>query len=58
LEVLFLAQQMDYKIKEAAVNWKHVENSKIDLVKDSWKMLVNIFQIKSMHTMRVKSPGR
>jgi len=49
LEVLFLAQQMNYKIKEVAVNWTHVENSKINLVKDSWRMLVNIFQIRSRY---------
>ncbi len=50
LEVLFLAQRMDYKIKEVAVNWKHVENSKINLIKDSGKMLVNIFQIRSWYS--------
>jgi len=49
LEVLFLAQRMNYKIKEVAVNWKHVENSKIDLIKDSWQMMVNIFQIRSWY---------
>jgi len=49
LEILFLAQQINYKIKEVAVNWEHVENSKVDLIKDSWRMLINIFQIRSMH---------
>ena len=52
LEVLFLAQQMNYKIKEVAVNWKHVENSKINLIKDSGKMLVNIFQIRSRYSKK------
>ena len=52
LEVLFLAQQMNYKIKEVSVSWKHVENSKVDLVKDSWKMMVNIFQIRSWYRRR------
>lgn len=49
LEVLFLAQRMDYKIKEVAVCWRHVENSKINLIKDSAKMLVNIFQIRAWY---------
>jgi dolichyl-phosphate beta-glucosyltransferase len=49
LEVLFLAQQMNYKIKEVPVNWKHVDQSKISLLKDSWKMFINIFQIKNLH---------
>jgi dolichyl-phosphate beta-glucosyltransferase len=52
LEVLFLAQQMGYKIKEAPVNWKHVGKSKVHLIKDSWKMLVNIFQIRSWYRKR------
>ncbi len=46
LEVLFLAQQMDYKIKEVPVNWTHVGQSKVHILKDSWRMLINIFEIK------------
>ena len=60
LEVLYLAQRMNYKIKEVAVNWKHVENSKVDLIKDSWRMLVNIFQIRrwySKHGLNFLSDG-
>lgn len=49
LEVLFLAQRMNYKIKEVPVNWKHVGNSKVNLIKDSWRMLVNIFQIRNWY---------
>lgn len=52
LEVLYAAQQMDYKIKEVAVNWKHVDNSKVDLIKDSMRMLVNIFQIRYWYHKR------
>jgi dolichyl-phosphate beta-glucosyltransferase len=50
LEVLFLAQRMNYKIKEVSVNWTHRENSKINLVKDSLTMLINIFQIKKWYS--------
>jgi len=49
LEVLFLAQKKNYRIKEVAVNWKHVGNSKVDMIKDSWRMLINIFQIRSRY---------
>lgn len=49
LEVLYLAQRMNFKIKEIAVNWQHVENSKVDLIKDSMKMMVNIFEIRKWH---------
>jgi len=49
LEVLFLAQRMNYKIKESAVSWTHVGNSKVNLIKDSSRMLINIFQIRSWY---------
>ena len=49
LEVLFLAQKMNYKIKEVAVNWTHMNHSKVNLVKDSLRMLGNIFQIRSWY---------
>ncbi|MBF0511227.1 MAG: glycosyltransferase family 2 protein [Candidatus Omnitrophica bacterium] len=49
LEVLFLAQKMNYKIKEVAVNWTHVDESKINLVRDSLRMFHNIFQIRSWY---------
>jgi dolichyl-phosphate beta-glucosyltransferase len=50
LEVLFLAQRMNYKIKEVSVNWTHVENSKVRLIKDSLRMLINIFQIRRWYS--------
>jgi len=49
LEVLFLAQKMNYRIKEVPVSWKHVGGSKIKMIKDSWRMLANIFQIRSWY---------
>jgi len=52
LEVLFLAQRMNYKIKEIPVNWQHVDNSKVDVIKDSLRMLVNIFQIRRWYKNR------
>jgi dolichyl-phosphate beta-glucosyltransferase len=55
LEVLFLAEQMGYNVKEVPVNWTHVDGSKIRLGKDSMQMLGNIFQIRRWHT-RIKRP--
>jgi dolichyl-phosphate beta-glucosyltransferase len=52
LEVLFLAQKMNYKIKEVAVNWTHIEHSKVHLIKDSLQMLTNILQIRSWYGNR------
>ncbi len=49
LELLYLAQKMNYRIKEVAINWTHVDGSKINLIKDSLKMFFNIIQIKNWH---------
>ena len=46
LEVLYLAKRLNYKIKETPVSWEHVGSSKVNLIKDSAKMLANIFQIR------------
>jgi len=46
LEVLFLAQRMKLRIKEVAVNWSHVDGSKVDILKDSLGMFWNIIQIR------------
>lgn len=49
LELLFLARQMGFKIKETPVSWHHVNGSKINLVSDSLRMFINILQIRSRH---------
>jgi Fe2+ transport system protein FeoA len=46
LEVLYLAQKMNLRIKEVAINWSDVDGSKVDLVKDSLRMFWNIIQIR------------
>ncbi|MDE2215192.1 MAG: glycosyltransferase family 2 protein [Candidatus Omnitrophica bacterium] len=49
LELLYLAQQMNLRIKEVPVNWTHVEGSKVNLFKDSLQMFLNIIQIRNWH---------
>ena len=56
LEVLFLAQQLGFKIKEIPVNWIHVEGSKVSLLNDSIRMFINIFQIKQWHPKPSPAP--
>lgn len=46
MEILYLAMQKGYKIKETPVNWKHVTGSKVGIFKDSPQMLMNMFQIR------------
>ena len=40
IEYLFLAKKWGYKIKELPINWHNVEGSKVNLFKDSIKMLL------------------
>jgi len=49
LELLFLAKQLGFNIKEAPISWHHVDGSKVNLIRDSLKMFVNIIQIRSWH---------
>lgn len=46
IEILFLAKKLGYKIAEIPVNWCDVGNSKLRLIKDSVKILLDIFKIK------------
>lgn len=47
IEILFIAQKLGYKIAEIPVNWCDVGNSKLSLIKDSVKILLDIFKIKN-----------
>jgi glycosyltransferase involved in cell wall biosynthesis len=49
VEVLYLAAHQGYSVREVAVNWHHVEASKVNLIKDSLKMFRDLLRIRSMH---------
>ncbi len=49
VEALFIASKMNYKIKEQAVEWYNDDRSKVDPIKDSIKMLIEIFKIRGLH---------
>jgi dolichyl-phosphate beta-glucosyltransferase len=49
VELLYIAQLLGYSIHEVPVNWHEVEGSKVNPLKDSLKMLVAIFRIRSVH---------
>lgn len=44
-EIIFLAQKLRYPIKEIPVEWYHSFNSKVRIIHDSARTLVEIFQI-------------
>lgn len=49
VEILYLAKRSGFKVKEISVEWYNDERSKVDPVKDSIKMLIEIFKIRSLH---------
>jgi len=46
VEILFIAKKLGYKIKEAPVVWIDKEGSKVSPIKDSLKMLIDLFKIR------------
>jgi len=52
LEVLYLATQGGYRIKEVPISWSHVPGSKVHIIKDSCRMFWNIIQIRMWHSKK------
>jgi dolichyl-phosphate beta-glucosyltransferase len=46
VELLYLAHQADLRIREIPVHWNHCEGSKIRVVRDSVRMLREIFSLR------------
>jgi len=46
VELLYIAQQMGYKIKEVPVSWLYVETRRVSPIKDSVDGLLDLFKIK------------
>lgn len=46
VELLYLAQKMRYKIKDAPVSWLYVETRRVNPIKDSMEGLFDLFRIK------------
>jgi hypothetical protein len=45
LEFLLIATQLQYRIKEVPVAWRHVENRSVGVIKDSFEALADIGRI-------------
>jgi len=59
VEILFLAKRASLSIAEVPVNWHAKDGSKVNLITDSWKMLLDILRIHWIHRrgaqLRLKS---
>jgi dolichyl-phosphate beta-glucosyltransferase len=49
VEMLYLAQKKNYKIKEVPVTWINSPTSKVNPISDSFKMFLELLSIKKLH---------
>jgi len=49
VEQLYIAKKLGYKIKEVPVKWTHAEGSKVNPVKDAFRMLTDVMKIRLLH---------
>jgi len=48
-EIIYLAQKLGFQIAEIPVTWVNSGESKVDMFRDSFQMLVDLFRIRSLH---------
>ncbi len=53
IEYLFLLKRMGYKIKEVPISWYHVGGSKVNIFKDSIRMLLEVLKIRFVYKYNV-----
>lgn len=49
VEILYLSKKLGFKIKETPVEWYNDERSKVDPIKDSTRMFLEILKIRKLH---------
>ncbi len=49
VEMLYLAQKNNYKIKEVPVTWTNSATSRVNPISDSFKMFLDLLSIKKLH---------
>ena len=54
-EIIYLAQKLGYRIRELPVTWVNSKDSKVNIVKDSIRMFVDLFRIRWYHRNLRKS---
>jgi len=51
VEILIISNKKKYTIKELPVNWIHMQGSKINIFKDSFKMFLDLFKLKLRYNL-------
>lgn len=49
VEILYIAEKLGLKVKEVPVTWNNSKDSKVRIIKDSFKMLLSLIKIKRMN---------
>lgn len=49
VEIIYLAQHLGFKILEKPVTWRNSPQSRVNAIRDSWEMLLDIFRIRWLH---------
>ena len=50
VEILYIAKRLGFKVIEVPVKWKNNKDSKVNILKDSLKMFLCLFQVKKLHS--------
>jgi len=50
VEILYLAKKLGLKVKEVPVSWINSKNSKVRILKDSFKMIISLIKIRRMYS--------
>jgi dolichyl-phosphate beta-glucosyltransferase len=48
-EALFLARKMAYRISEVPIRWSHKSGSKVNMLRDGTRMILDLIRIRSLH---------
>ena len=51
VEILIIIRKKKYTVYELPVNWIHKDGSKINIIKDSIRMLIDLFRLKFKHKL-------
>lgn len=52
VELLILARERGYRVREVGVEWAHVEKSRVNPVIDSWHMFLDVARLRWRHRRR------
>lgn len=49
VEILYLAEKLRLKVREVPITWNNSKDSKVRIIRDSFRMLLSLIKIKRMH---------